>query len=236
MFHLLTTDTSSLVSQVFQKQMISSVKGDWVDTVLKDLRDFDIKHSFHEISIMSKSQFKNIVTKAGDEACLNALLKEKERLSKGSEICYRELKTQPYLLSPSGLSAEEMRRIYHIRTRELPLKANYPAANKDRDCLFPGCTSEDSQMHLYQSSCFSDKTTVQCREVAYKDIFGSNIRKQIIVMQLIFSKLQERAKYLPQSNRGLPADPRQKTNFVTLGIQKAKLKHKKKHNEIITKI
>lgn len=227
LFHLLTTDTSSLVSQVFQKQMISSVKGDWVDTVLKDLRDFDIKHSFHEISIMSKSQFKNIVTKAGDEACLNALLKEKERLSKGSEICYRELKTQPYLLSPSGLSAEEMRRIYHIRTRELPLKANYPAANKDRDCLFPGCTSEDSQMHLYQSSCFSDKTTVQCREVAYKDIFGSNIRKQIIVMQLIFSKLQERAKYLPQSNRGLPADPRQKTNFVTLGIQKAKLKHKK---------
>ena len=48
--HLLTTDTSSLVSKVFRKQIDSPRKGEWVDTALKDLDELNIKFSFNEIS------------------------------------------------------------------------------------------------------------------------------------------------------------------------------------------
>ena len=55
LYHLLTSDDSSLVSQIFRKMASLSKKGDWVHTVLKDLKDLNIQLSFAQIANLSKS-------------------------------------------------------------------------------------------------------------------------------------------------------------------------------------
>ena len=69
LFHLLTTDESSLVSQVFHKQRSSAKRGDWVNTVLKDLKDLKIDLSFSQIARIKKTVFKRIVRESVEKAC-----------------------------------------------------------------------------------------------------------------------------------------------------------------------
>ena len=208
LFQLLTTDESSLVSQVFQKMVSSPKRGDWVQTVMKDLKDLNIKLSFSQIAALKKSRFKKIVIDSIKMACFLSLVKEKESLKKGKELQYTGLETQAYLHPDSGLSIENMRKIYHIRCREPQLKCNYPSAYKDRNCPYEGCVSEDTQYHLFTSSCFSDENQIMNINMRYEDIFGCDVESQYNVMKIFFSKLENRRKLLILSNRGLPADLR----------------------------
>ena len=77
---------------------------------------------------MGKQSFKQLVKESCENACFRRLVSEKEKLSKGSEIVYTKLETQPYLLPDSGLSVEMMRNFFHVKCRELPVKANFPSA------------------------------------------------------------------------------------------------------------
>ena len=171
------------------------------------------------------------VKKSIESACFLSLLKEKESLSKGQEIHYDSLKTQSYLLSDSGLSIESMRRIYHIRCRELHVRANYPSAFSDTNCPSPGCQYRDTQIHLFVSSCFSDRNQIMTKKTRYKDIFGCDIQAQVIVMKIMFRKFENRRLCASPSDGGLPEDPRRKALAPRLGIQKAKLKSKRKKNK-----
>ena len=129
------------------------------------------------------------------EACFLSLTAEKDRLSKGKEIAYDTLKTQPYLSPEANLSAEEMRRIYHIRNREIFLKANFPSAFPDTKCVFPTCSDRDEQLHIFNSTCFSGGSELTNQKVPYESIFGSNINEQCLVMQIFFSKLERRIDF-----------------------------------------
>ena len=117
LFHIITTDTSSLVSQVFWKQVKSSTVGNWVGTVINDLKELNINLSFSQIAQMTKPKFKILVRQSCENASFSALVKEKETLSKGKFIKYDSLKTQPYLLSESGLNVDMMRKIYQVKCR-----------------------------------------------------------------------------------------------------------------------
>ena len=231
LFHLLNTDESSLVGQVFQKQLqdIKSIKkGEWINTVLEDLKELNIELTFSEIATMSKEKFKSLVKKSTETAALKSLVTEVGKRSKGKEIAYECLGMQSYLQSSSGLSLESMRRIYHIRCREIQVKANFPSSEEDQSCPFPGCTSPDTQLHLFSSSCFSENNEVTKTNTQYNDIFGLNIEAQFDVMQIIFSRLEKRRTFLSFPVEGFPADPRRRLPSSNLGIQKAKIRSKGK--------
>ena len=169
--HLLTTDQSSLVCQVFQEQVRKSRRHDWVQTVRKDLEHLEINLSFSQIASMGKKVFKQLVKESCEIACFKSLIREKEKLSKGSEITYTDFKSQPYLMSDSELSVEMMRKIYHIRTRELPVKANFPPAFEYKLCRFPHCFNENNQKHIFDSVCFSAGRQYQIidKNITYAD-------------------------------------------------------------------
>ena len=115
--HLLTTDQSSLVAAVFREQVRTTKRGDWVQTVIRDLEDLGINKSFSEIASIGKQHFKKLVKQSCENACFYQLIEEKQKLSKGKDISYSSFRTQPYLMSESGLSIETMRRIYHTKCR-----------------------------------------------------------------------------------------------------------------------
>ena len=190
--HLLTVDESSLVVKVFRKQVSSLKKGDWVQTVLNDLKDLKIELSFSQIAGISKAKFKSTVKESCEKACFLALLKEMESLKKDKEIQYKSLITQSYLMHDSGLSVHSMRNIYHIRCREIQLKSNHPSAYSDINCPSPGCLSPDTQNHLFTSSCFSDRNKIVSNNTRYEDIFCGDIESQVNVMQIMCSNLEFR--------------------------------------------
>ena len=109
--NLLQSESSSISKKVFLKQVSDKIKGDFVSLVLKDLEECNITFSFNDIEQMSKRKFKCIVRDATNEACFKLLIKEKLKGSKGSEISYHKLETQPYLMSRSNLSIDAMRKI-----------------------------------------------------------------------------------------------------------------------------
>ena len=226
LFQLLTTDQSTLVAQVFSEQVRTTRKGDWVDTVMKDLNDLEINLSFSQIASMGKNVFKQLVKESCDTACFKQLLVEKLKLSKGKDISYSLLETQPYLMSESGVSIENMRRIYHVRCREIPLKTNFLSAFEDDSCLFPLCTDKDSQNHIFASNCFSSNNQIIQTNVRYSDIFGFDVELQVNNVNILFSRLEKRKQFITLSGRGFPMDPRSKQQLPRLGIQKAKINNK----------
>ena len=110
-----------------------------------------------------------------------------------------------------------MKRIFHMRNREIFVKSNFPSAFKDTNCFFPGCPGSDEQSHIYDSSCFSGDNEIVKQNVDYSAIFGRNISEQKIVVQIFFTKLEKRAKYLTPYDMGSSKDPRRST----FGIQRA---------------
>ena len=116
---------------------------------------------------MSKKSFKALVKESCHNASFTSLIKEKDSRSKGREIKYESLKTQGYLLPENGLNVEQMRRIYHVRCREIDLKANFPSASADSICPSSECSSEDSQSHLFKSKCFSENNEIMNNNIVH---------------------------------------------------------------------
>merc|ERR1711954_230990 len=82
------------------------------------------------------------------------------------------------------------------RGRELPVKANFPSAYDNILCFYPACTSEDSQKHIFESECFSSGNEIGKENTNYSEIFSGNVRSRVSVMNILFSKLKERERYM----------------------------------------
>ena len=134
LLNLLTKSESSLVVKVFNPMRNSNVKSDWINTTLTDLRDLGIDKNLDQISTMCKNQFKVLVKSSLRNACFQSLLREKHKLKKGAEMCFEKFEILPYLHSTSCLNVSSMRKIYHVQTREIVLKYNYPTQFNDTFC------------------------------------------------------------------------------------------------------
>ena len=113
--NLLTRPEENLARKVLLQMINIQTTGDWIQTVNKDLKDFQLLLDYDQISNISKPSFKKIVVDACRETYFKNICLSKQKLSKGSEICYVELKLQMYLKSSQGLSIEIMKRILSIR-------------------------------------------------------------------------------------------------------------------------
>ena len=206
LYSLLASENSSLSRAVWDRQVKSPSKNDWCELVKKDLKELNINLSFDDIENMSKSAFRNLINNACKKACFQSLLLEKSKLSKGSEIVFSTFQTQNYLNPGNGLTIEEMRRIYHLRCRQVFLKCNFPSFFGDKKCVAPH-QAFDRQKHVFYCSFFSSKNEIASPNIKYDDIFASNVKNQIEVMRIFYERLERRKGYLSPSNNGAPVDP-----------------------------
>ena len=119
-----------------------------------------------------------------------------------------------------------MRQIYHIQTREIYLKSNFPSQFSDIKCLVPQCSGRDENLHIFSCTYLSPQNQVMPESsfVTYHDIFSNNTDLQQIVAKIIFSRLEVRKAYIGprwfKNKKGLQIDPRQSLNkSVNLGIK-----------------
>ena len=122
---------------------------------------------------------------------------------------------------------------YHIRSREIYLKANFPSAFQNIFCPAPHSNPErDDQIHLYKCPYFSTNHSLISRHVDYEEIYGTDVEKQIQVMTILFERLEVRKQYLSsqQGVVGTPFDPGISSNSQNdcLGIRKRSFRIKKK--------
>ena len=61
LWYILNESEDSLLRKFFNAQCDNPVKGDWIKTVLNDLKHLDLHYSLPEIQNLSKNEFKNIV-------------------------------------------------------------------------------------------------------------------------------------------------------------------------------
>ena len=133
--HLLSSETESLAHDVLIQMIQNPKKGDWLEEVKNDLRDFDLSSDIEQIKHFSKNQIKDLVKKRSRETYFRLLLNDKSKLSKGQEIVYQSFEQQTYLKPSSNLTSDEMKKIMKIRIRDVDLKCNFPNFYKDKKCL-----------------------------------------------------------------------------------------------------
>ena len=205
-FHkLLTNGMSTLPSQVLQEQMKNTMKGDWYNDCIKDMKDMSMtKEETMSLSIIGMKKALKVAT---DTSAFEFLLKQKGKQSKGSELFYDSLQMQSYLKSGSKLSPREMKQLFQLRSHNLQLKDNFPNQFTDRDCVIPECSGQDSQRGLFYCNYLEPINTLTETAVEYDDIFSNEISKQKLAMKIIYQKYTSRNKYLAStSNMRTPGD------------------------------
>ena len=109
-----------------------------------------------------------------------------------------------------------------IRLRDIPLKCNSPNLYSDKNCLAaPQCKGEDSNIHIFSCSYYDSANQVTTMNMRYADIFSNNVKRQETVASILFKRLEERSKFLPQSEEG-SHDP------IQFGIRETGKKIRKK--------
>ena len=221
--HLLSSEGDNLARQVLVQQINSTKRYDWINIVEKDLEEFKITLSYDQIANISKPCFKKIIKNASKSAYFENIIKNKQQLSKGSEISYHELSLQNYMKSSSNLLIENMKIILKIRIRDIQLKCNFPGAFSDKKCLAsPSCKGDDSNSHVFQCEFTTSGSEVCKDKVIYEDIFSDKCEKQSLIANIFLMRLEKRKSFMNPTNMGLgPADPRHRT-IVPLGIKEAR--------------
>ena len=174
--YIMNEEESSLLKSFFNAQVKSPVKGDWVLTVERDLKELQINQSFLEIGQTSKIRLKNIIREKIKTNAFNYLSELKETHSKVRKIKHSELKLQPFLASKhSEMTIKEKQFAVAARTRMLELKANFKVGAADTKCR--RCEGEEeTQEHLLHCPAMSDFSPVQ-GVPQYNDIFEENSTK-----------------------------------------------------------
>ena len=193
---LLKSDPSSLAKQVFLEQCKNMNKQDWSNQILEDLKELEISLSFNEIEQQSKYMFKKLVKQACFKAAFRYLINEKQKLSKGANLEYLSLKTQSYLRSGTGLSTQDIKEIFSIRTRNLFLKTNFPGMFSDDKCVKKPCNERDTEFHLFNSDCFKKENTIVQINLDYNQIFSNDVSKQKLIKDIIIDRYKTRSNIL----------------------------------------
>ena len=185
--YIMNEQESSLLKSFFNAQVESPVKGDWVQTVEKDLKELQINQSFLEIGQTSKIRLKNILREKVKTKAFNYLAEIKETHSKVRTIKHSELKLQSFLASNQGeMTIKEKQFAFAARTRMLDLKTNFKAGAADTTCR--RCErEEETQEHLLYCPALSDSSIVQGLPL-YSDILEENSTKIATISRILCDK------------------------------------------------
>ena len=98
---------------------------------------------------MSKYKFKKIVREACQKFAYRYLIEQKNKLSKGKNLIYNELKTHNYFKPGTVLGQDDMKQIYLLRTQNVMVKTNFPGMFPNDKCVSSLCMEKDSSSHVF---------------------------------------------------------------------------------------
>ena len=122
-------------------------------------------------------------------------------MSKGKLLVYNELKSQSYLKPGSGLSQDDIKQIYSIRTQNVVTKANFPGMFNNDKCVSDNCSEKDSSRHIFYCKFLEDPSAklVMNKSLKYEDIFSNDIQKQMIIKSIFMKKYKQRQRIISSS-------------------------------------
>ena len=187
--NLVNRKEKEMIHQFFVTQWMNPTRGDWTETVRKDLEEFGIQEDIEFLKSKSKGIFKRLLKKKAREIAFESLVEMKVKHSKMNNLEYKELKLQEYFQLP-GIRIEQVRKIFKFRTRMLPFGENFRGAKEIVIC--PLCRSHaDSQALCLQcpammkelsssvklDGIYGDEVTIETAETIEEIM---KIRKRII--------------------------------------------------------
>ena len=198
--YILKQDKNTLLYKFFQAQVTDPKKGDWVPSVIQDIKDVNLNMDFDEISLMSENSYTHKVKVAIRKAAFNWLISEKNKprpsnSPKGINLNYTQLKLQDYFL-PNAMSIKQCNLLFSLRADMVNVRRNFKHSFTDMIC--PIChdsTQLDTQPHILQCvKLLENENLMMKNTISYSDIFSQEVHKQVKVTKLFDYFLQKRRK------------------------------------------
>ena len=185
--YILNEDENSLVRRFLQAQMEGSGRGDWINKVKSDLEELEMIMTLEDIKMLSKTGWKELVSRKVQNRAFNYLTDLKATHSKARNIQYQKLKLQSYLgSSVNNLTIQQKQFIFAARTRMLDVKVNFKTSEFDLSCR--KCrNATESQEHLLSCEALLDGNLV-LNSPHYEDILGVDREKIIVMGRILIEK------------------------------------------------
>ena len=188
--NLVNRKKEEMLYQVFLTQWNNPTKGDWTETVKKNLAEFGFTEEYEFLKNISKLSFKNTLKKKAKEVALDELLEKKSKHSKMDNVSYSELAIQDYFLLP-GINVEEIRSVFKFRTRMAPYGDNFRG---NKDCVHcPLCSKHlDSQVLILGCPAIRKIFSIDCDiQDVYSDSVTIDTAKTLARILAIRKELME---------------------------------------------
>ena len=118
-----------------------------------------------------------------------------------SEIRYEKFEMQPYLQPGNDLNMCQMRKILKLRIRDVQeIKGNCPKEYSSLECPMPSCHEYMTQKHVFYCTAISNQNEIISESITYEDLFRNDVKKQIQVMNVMYSRLKKIREYLEEEN------------------------------------
>ena len=188
--HILNQDKESLLRSFFEQQLKTRKPKDWATTVLKDLEDFEIKHSLIEIQNISISQWKEKVKVAATKSSLSYLNSKVGSKSRA----YNELNMAKYLCPNDHTSIETAKfkaktQCHMIETIKANFKHDYESNLNWNSCKLSEC----NQSHLIYCNALIGSNQLVTYIQNYEDIFNDEeTEEQNFIAQIMIENLKRK--------------------------------------------
>ena len=186
LYYILSDKEDSLLSNVFRAQVDNPVKGDWVNTIKKDLEELEMNLSFEEIKRNTKEQFKRIVKEHVNEKAFEYLKNLQQTHSKVKPIQYEKFSLQSYLRADNKLTTKEKAFTFALRARMLELRANFKSGKNDLNCRLCNKHEENQQMLLKCSALNADHLSTP----PYSDLYSEDADKVTRISMILKKSLK----------------------------------------------
>ena len=192
--YLLRRQENEMLYQFFIVQWHKPSRGDWTETVKKDLKDLNIPCDFEYFRSKSTESFKKLVKLKARALALKMLLEKKMQHSKMDALSYLELKPQNYL-SIKNARIEQIRNVFRFRTRMANFRDNFKSSGGPTMC--PLCDKHyDTQSLSFQCSFYRDKLKITCD---MRDVNSEHVTLQ--TARTITEMINLRSKHLNETKQ-----------------------------------
>ena len=183
--HILSLRDDDPVKLVYLEGLKLSHEPNWANNVKRLRVKYGIFFSDQEVSEMSISKWKGIVSSKVEELVFQELLEKARSLSKISELEYDEFGSQRYL---STMDTFSIRKIARLRSRTFACKANQKSAHTSNLFCRAGCSETETQDHLLNcKNILGEVAEVDCLFVKKEDLdcHKTNLQELIRRMDII---------------------------------------------------
>ena len=198
LFYILHEKQESMVYRFFQTQYKNRTSKDWVSTILKDLKELNLKVSIDDIKEMKKSKFMNMLKRSTEEKAYMELEKMKTKHTKVSHLNHYGIKMQKYLLpNELKISQEEIQMIFKLRSRVTEIKTNMKGSFYSYECDL--CEEEEeTQEHILKCKEIIIRKKEKDDIPTYDKIFGKKVMEQVKIARTFRENMEIRNTFLKE--------------------------------------